>query len=298
MPAHDTMLSRSWRRLLRFRSSNRVTALEFLAMFALAAIVVLSILAPFIAPQDPYDLAQIDLMDSRLPPGSQSMSGTIYWLGTDDQGRDLLSGILYGARISVVIGLLSTAISIVVGGGVGLLAAFAGGRVDAYLMRIVDLQLSFPAILVALILIAMLGRGADKILLALIVVQWAYYARTMRGVALAERGKTYIKAASALGLSPARVMFRHLLPNCLGPIFVLGSVQIAHAIALEATLSFLGLGLPVTEPSLGLLVSNGFAYMLSGRYWISFYPGLALFVLLACLNLVADVVRRSLDRSG
>ena len=298
MPDQGTILARGFRNFARFRRVNNVTWVELLAIFALAAIVVLSIFAPLIAPQNPYDLASIDLMDGRLPPGSEGLSGMIYWLGTDDQGRDLLSGILYGARISVIIGLASTVVSIVVGGGVGLIAAFCGGRVDAYLMRIVDLQLSFPAILVALILIAILGRGVDKILLALIVVQWAYYARTMRGVALAERSKTYITAATALGLSPLRVMIRHLLPNCLGPIFVLGSVQIAHAIALEATLSFLGLGLPVTEPSLGLLVSNGFAYMLSGRFWISFYPGLALFVLLACLNIAADVVRRSLDRSA
>lgn len=298
MPDQGTILTRGFRNFARFRRVNNVTWVELLAIFALAAIVVLSIFAPLIAPQNPYDLASIDLMDGRLPPGSEGLSGMIYWLGTDDQGRDLLSGILYGARISVIIGLASTVVSIVVGGGVGLIAAFCGGRVDAYLMRIVDLQLSFPAILVALILIAILGRGVDKILLALIVVQWAYYARTMRGVALAERSKTYITAATALGLSPLRVMVRHLLPNCLGPIFVLGSVQIAHAIALEATLSFLGLGLPVTEPSLGLLVSNGFAYMLSGRFWISFYPGLALFVLLACLNIAADVVRRSLDRSA
>ena len=162
-------------------------------------------------------------------------------------------------------------------------------------MRIVDIQLSFPAILIALILLALLGQGTGKIIIALITVQWAYYARTVRGTALVERRKEYIEAAACLALSPTRIVFRHLLPNCLPPLIVVATVQVAAAIALEATLSFLGLGLPITEPSLGLLIANGFSYLLSGKYWISFFPGLALLLTIVSINLVADQLRDVLN---
>jgi peptide/nickel transport system permease protein len=177
----------------------------------------------------------------------------------------------------------------------GLLAAYAGGKVEAFIMRVVDLQLSLPAILIALILVAALGKGVDKIIIALVVVQWAYYARTVRGSALVERRKEYVEAAQSLGLSHARVVFRHILPNCMAPVIVIFTVQTASAIGLEATLSFLGVGLPQTEPSLGVLISNGFQYMLSGRYWISFFPGVALLVTIVAINLVGDRIRDVLN---
>jgi peptide/nickel transport system permease protein len=189
----------------------------------------------------------------------------------------------------------SALIAIAVGMSVGLLAAYVGGRVESIVMRIVDLQLSFPAALVALMLVALLGKGIDKIILALVVAQWAYYARTVRGSALVERSKEYVEAASSLGLSHARIMFRHILPNCLAPLIVVGTIQTAHAIALEATLSFLGVGLPQTEPSLGVLIANGFEYMLSGKYWISIFPGIALLITIVSINLVGDQLRDVLN---
>ena len=218
-----------------------------------------------------------------------------YWLGTDGQGRDMLSAIMYGLRTSLAVGVVSGFFALLIGLSLGMTAAYFGGRVDTLIMRIVDLQLSFPTILVALMLLAILGSGVEKVMLALVIVQWAYYARTARSVALVERGKEYVEAAQCLALSNSRVIFRHLLPNCLPPIIVVGTVQVANAIALEATLSFLGIGLPVTEPSLGLLISNGFEYMLSGRYWISFYPGIALLVTIIAINLVGDQLRYILN---
>jgi len=177
----------------------------------------------------------------------------------------------------------------------GLVAGYVGGRVEALIMRIADIQLSFPAILIALILLALTGQGVSKIIFALVAVQWAYYARTARSAALVERNKEYIEAAVGLGLSPWRIVFRHLLPNCLPPLIVIAALQIASAISLEATLSFLGLGLPVTEPSLGLLIANGFQYLLSGKYWISFFPGIALLITVVSINLVADQLRDVLN---
>jgi peptide/nickel transport system permease protein len=218
-----------------------------------------------------------------------------YWLGTDGQGRDMLSAIMYGLRTSLAVGVVSCFFAMVIGLSLGMIAAFFGGRLENVIMRVVDLQLSFPTILVALMLLAILGSGVEKVMLALIIVQWAYFARTARSVALVERSKEYVEAAQCLALSKARVIFRHLLPNCLPPIIVVATVQVANAIALEATLSFLGIGLPVTEPSLGLLISNGFEFMLSGRYWISVYPGVALLVTIIAINLVGDRLRDALN---
>jgi peptide/nickel transport system permease protein len=222
-------------------------------------------------------------------------SSFTYLLGTDGQGRDMLSAIFYGLRVSLLVGVASGLIALTIGGLLGVLAAYAGGRFESVLMRIVDIQLGFPAILVALILIAVLGKGVDKIIVALVCVQWAYYARTARSAALVERGKEYMEAARGLGLGRARIVLRHLLPNALPPLIVVGTVQVAHAIALEATLSFLGLGLPTTEPSLGLLIANGYEYLLSGKYWISMYPGVALLVTILAINLVGDQLRDQLN---
>jgi peptide/nickel transport system permease protein len=261
----------------------------------ITVIVALAVFASLIAPQNPYDLAQLDIMDGRLPPGSVSADGFTFWLGTDDQGRDMLSGILYGLRISLIVGAGSALVAGIVGTSLGLTAAYAGGRVEAAIMRLVDLQLSFPAILVALMILAALGKGVANVMLALVIVEWASYARTARGAALAERAREYIEAAECLALPRWRVVFKHLLPNCLPPLIVIGTIQVARAIALEATLSFLGLGVPITEPSLGLLIANGYQYMLSGKYWISFYPGIALLVTIMAINLVGDQLRDVLN---
>jgi peptide/nickel transport system permease protein len=265
------------------------------ALFILVVIVVAAFASPWIAPTDPYDLARLDIMDSRLPPGSESMSGSIYWLGTDGQGRDILSAILYGLRLSIIVGLASGSFAFVIGTTLGLLCGYLGGRFDGFFMRIVDLQLSFPPILVALVLLAVAGRGVEKVILALTIVQWAYYCRTARSSALVERHKEYIEAARGLRLGRMRILLGQLLPNCLSPVIVLGTVQIANSIALEATLSFLGVGLPPTEPSLGLLISNGFQFALNGNYWISLFPGLALVTLIVCINLVGDQMRDVLN---
>ncbi|HZH08172.1 MAG TPA: ABC transporter permease [Lautropia sp.] len=265
-------------------------------LVVLVLLCLLALFAPWVAPQNPYDLSRLDLMDSRQEPGEQSVDGALtFFLGSDAQGRDMLSAIIYGLRISIGVGVASTLIALVIGMSVGLLAGYAGGRTEAIIMRIADIQLSFPAILLALILLAFLKPGLSNIVIALVAVQWAYYARTTRGAALVERRKEYIEAARGLGLSPLRIIFRHLLPNCLPPLIVVAALQVASAIALEATLSFLGLGVPVTEPSLGLLISNGFRYLLSGQYWISFFPGVALLITIVAINLVADQLRDVLN---
>lgn len=283
--------------LRRIASDFAESRIALAGLVMLVAIMLIAVLAPFISPQNPYDLAQLDVLDSRLPPlaRSESDGARTYWLGTDDQGRDMLSGIFYGLRISVAVGVASTLAALAIGICFGLVAAYFGGWVDTLIMRIVDIQLSFPSILIALILLALLGQGLDKIIVALVAVQWAYYARTARGAALVERGKEYMEAAAGLALSHARIVLRHLLPNCLPPLIVVATVQIAAAITLEATLSFLGLGLPITEPSLGLLIANGFTYMFSGRYWISFFPGVALLLTIVSINLVADQLRDVLN---
>ena len=262
----------------------------------LVLIVLAALLAPWIAPQNPYDLAKLDILDARLPPGAKSGDGAMtYLLGTDGQGRDMLSAMLYGLRISIVIGISATALAAALGLVLGLLAGYLGGRTEALVMRLADIQLSFPAILIALILLAFLRPGLGNIVIALVAVQWAYYARTVRGAALVEMKKDYIEAARGLGLSPARIVFSHLLPNCLPPLVVVGALQIASAISLEATLSFLGLGVPITEPSLGLLIANGFQTLFAGTYWISVFPGLALLATIVAINLVADRLRDVLN---
>lgn len=279
----------------RFVSEFFESKSAILGLVVFVSAVLIAIFAPLIAPQNPYDLAQLDIMDGRMEPGTVGGAGFTYWLGTDDQGRDMLSGIMYGLRISLMVGVGSAIIACLVGASLGLLAAYAGGRTDSVIMRLVDLQLSFPSILAALMILAFLGKGVFNVVLALVIVEWAYYARTVRGTALVERRREYIEAAQCLALPTHRIIFRHLLPNCMPPLIVVGTMQIARAIALEATLSFLGLGVPITEPSLGLLISNGYEYMLSGKYWISFYPGIALLVTIVSINLVGDHLRDVLN---
>jgi peptide/nickel transport system permease protein len=273
-----------------FESWSAIIGLVVLILAVAAAI-----LAPWIAPQNPYDLASLSILDNMLPPGETFGMGQTAWLGTDDQGRDMLSAILYGLRVSLTVGASSVLIAAVIGASLGVLAAYAGGKVENFVMRVVDLQLSFPAILVALVLLAVFGRGVDKVVIALIVVQWAYYARTVRGSALVEKRREYIEAARCLALPRRRIVFRHLLPNCIPPLIVVATVQIANAIALESTLSFLGVGVPVTEPSLGMLIANGYGYLLSGNYWISTFPGVALVIVIVAINLVGDRLRDVLN---
>ncbi|MGZ5090563.1 MAG: ABC transporter permease [Burkholderiales bacterium] len=265
------------------------------ALVMLAAIVLAAVLAPVISPQNPYNLAELDILDAKLPPGATSVDGKTFLLGSDEQGRDMLSAILYGLRISLGVGVISTLIALTLGMAIGLAAGYAGGWVDAVIMRIVDLQLSFPSILIALVLLAVLGQGVDKIVIALVTVQWAYYARTVRSSAMVEKRKEYVDAAMCLAYSKWRIVYRHILPNCLPPLIVVATVQVAHAIALEATLSFLGLGMPITSPSLGLLIANGYAHLLSGRYWMSFFPGVALLITIVAINLVGDHLRDVLN---
>ncbi|HYK13455.1 MAG TPA: ABC transporter permease [Burkholderiales bacterium] len=269
--------------------------LALVGLATLILILIVAIGAPLVSPQNPYNLATLDIMDSKLPPGGQSLDGMTFWLGSDDQGRDMLSAIFYGLRISLGVGTLATVCALAIGLAVGLIAAWFGGWVEAVIMRLVDLQLSFPSILIALVLLASLGQGVDKIVIALITVQWAYYARTVRGAALVERNKEYIEAATCLALPTSRILFKHLLPNVLPPLIVIATVQVAHAIALEATLSFLGLGMPITSPSLGLLIANGFTHLMSGKYWISLYPGIALLITIVSINLVGDQLRDVLN---
>ena len=254
-----------------------------------------AIFAPLIAPTNPYDLSVVSIMDSRLAPGEQMFNGTVAWLGTDGAGRDVLSAIIYGLRTSLIVAISSALIALTVGLVVGLIAAYFGGQFDAFLMRIVDIQLSFPAILVALVLLALLGKGIDKVIIALAIVQWAIYARTVRAAAIVERRKEYIEAATCLGLSNLRIIWRHLLPNSISPLIVLATLQTAHSISIEATLSFLGVGVPITQPSLGSLISNGFDFILSGAYWITFFPGVMLLATVAAINIFGDQLRGILN---
>ncbi|WP_254796938.1 ABC transporter permease [Sulfitobacter albidus] len=261
------------------------------ALIVCGLMIALAVFAPLVSPQNPYDLGNLSLMDSRRPPGFVGSGGYTHLLGTDPQGRDLLSAIFYGLRISIQIGIAAGVVALSIGTALGITAAYFGGRIETLIMRIVDLQLSFPAILLALVLVALLGQGKGQLIGALVAAQYAYFARTAYGAAKSERRKDYVEAALATPLKSRVVILRHILPNCMPPLIVVATVQIANSISLEATLSFLGLGLPVTEPSLGMLISNGFPYMMSGRYWISIYPGIALIILIVAINIVGDQVR-------
>lgn len=282
-----------WSRFVREYSTSKIAVI---ALFFLLLTFFVAIFAPWISPQDPYDLATLEFFDSKLPPATVSeFSEMTYWLGTDSQGRDMLSAIFYGLRTSLAVGFISVGIALIIGCIVGMAAAYFGGWVDSLLMRIVDIQLSFPSILIALILLAVLGQGVDKVIFALVIAQWAYFARAARGSALVERSKEYIEAAECMSLGSMRVLLKHLLPNCLPPLIVIATINVAHAITLEATLSFLGVGVPVTEPSLGMLIKDGYEFMQSGYYWISFFPGIALAIAIISINLVGDQLRDVLN---
>ena len=253
-------------------------------------------LAPVLSPQDPYDLTQLYLQNSHMAPTVLSKwSYGQFMLGSDGQGRCMYSAILYGLRISLYVGLASTVISSVFGTLVGLLAGYAGGRTDAVIMRIADIQLSFPAILIALVIMALWGQGLFKIIIAISVVNWVFYARTARGSTLSEREKDYVDAARAIGVSPAVIIVREILPNIVAPVIVIATVRIAHAIILESTLSFLGLGVPITEPSLGSLISEGYQVLFSGYWWITVFPGVGLMLIVLGINQLGDRLRDVLN---
>ena len=263
-----------------------------------------ALFAPWVAPFDPFDLATLDLADSRLPPAWVEGGNAKYWLGTDDQGRDILSALMFGARISLLVGVASVVLSLLVGVGLGLLAGFAGGKTDAFIMRICDVMLSFPSILVALLIDgvgrAMFPNAHDTLAFGVLIIAisltgWVQYARTVRGSTLVERNKEYVQAARVIGVSPYRIMVRHVLPNVMGPVMVLATIQVAAAILTEATLSFLGVGVPPTSPSLGTLIRVGNDFLFSGEWWITIFPGAMLVLIALSVNLLGDWLRDALN---
>jgi peptide/nickel transport system permease protein len=290
--------------------SEAVRALRRSKVAAVAAIVLVlavgaAAFASWVAPYDPYDLRSLDLANALVPPAWLDGGRTTYWLGTDDQGRDLWSAILYGARISLAVGIASVALAVAIGVALGLVAGYAGGRVDALIMRFADVQLSFPAILIALLIdgvarAALPQAAQSHAALAVLVVSiaaanWVQYARSVRSSTLVEKRREYVQAARVIGIRPMTIMRRHLLPNVLGPVVVLATINVATAIVTEATLSFLGVGVPVTEPSLGSLIRIGNDFLFSGEWWITIFPGTALVVLVLAINLVGDALRDALD---
>ena len=252
---------------------------------------VMVLIGPFFTPQNPYDIGGLDLMDAYKPPMWMDGGERAFPLGTDEQGRDLLSAMVYGSRISMGIGLIVVLLSCVIGTFLGLVAGYFGGRLDSLLMRLVDVQLSFPAMLVALFIMAAFGRGFGKLVFALTIVGWVLYARTVRSSVLVEKKKEYIDAAKLIGLSPFPVIFRHVLPNILTPLIVIATIQVGTVILTEATLSHLGVGVPVTKPSLGLLVKNGYDVLFSGLWWSSVFPGMFIMLLVFGINLLGDFLR-------
>ncbi|WP_454904515.1 ABC transporter permease [Variovorax gossypii] len=283
-----------------FRTSPVAIAAAIIALVC----VVCAVFAGWVSPHNPFDLAALELGDARLPPAWSAEGSSKYLLGTDDQGRDILSAVIYGARISLIVGLVSVVLSVVVGVVLGLVAGFFGGWLDSFLMRVCDVMLSFPPILVAL-LIAGVGRALfpnaqeslafGVLIISISLTGWVQYARTVRGSTLVERNKEYVQAARVTGVAPLRIMLRHVLPNVMGPVMVLATIQVATAIITEATLSFLGVGVPPTSPSLGTLISIGNQYLFSGEWWITVFPGLMLVLIALSVNLLGDWLRDALN---
>ncbi len=292
-------------RLHRFFDSDVWHSFRSSPMAMIAAVIAFvclfcALFANLIAPYNPFDLATLELADSRLPPAWSEGGSSKYLLGTDDQGRDILSALMYGSRISLFVGLASVMVSMLIGVSLGLLSGFAGGRIDAFIMRVCDVMLSFPSILIAL-LIDGIGRAIfpnahDTLAFAVLIIAisltgWVQYARTVRGSTMVERNKEYVQAARVIGVSPLRIMRRHVLPNVLGPVMVLATIQVALAIITEATLSFLGVGVPPTSPSLGTLIRIGNDFLFSGEWWITIFPGAVLVLITLSVNLLGDWLR-------
>lgn len=283
---------KQWKVFLKqfFSSGQAVVGFTLLVLVAFACV-----FGSKVVPQNPYDLSQVTFMDSLLPPGDNSSGGFTHWLGTDAQGRDMLSVIVYGLRLSVIVAASATSIAFLIGITLGLVSGYFGGIVDTIIMRIADMQVSIPALLSALVVMAVAGPGVGKLIISIVIVYWAHFARLVRASALVERRKEYIEAAICLALPRYRIVLRHMLINSLSPVIVLFTILIAQAVLLESTLSFLGIGVPVTEPSLGLLISNGFGDLMSGRYWVALFPGLMLVILTFAVNLVGDRLRDILN---
>ncbi|NBO12086.1 MAG: ABC transporter permease [Betaproteobacteria bacterium] len=265
-----------------------------------------AVFAPWLAPSNPFDLASLDLNDALLPPAWQEQGSWKYWLGTDDQGRDVFSTILYGSRISLLVGVSSVLLAMFLGVSLGLISGFVGGRIDAVIMRVADVQLSFPAILIALLIdgvaravFAQQNHGDSMAILVLIgsisLANWVSYARTVRGSTLVEKNKEYVQAARVIGVPALSIMLRHVLPNVTGPVLVIATINIATAIITEATLSFLGVGVPPTTPSLGTMINNGNNFLYSGEWWLVVFPGLGLVLLCMSVNLLGDWLRDALN---
>ncbi|MEO8123477.1 MAG: ABC transporter permease [Burkholderiales bacterium] len=263
-----------------------------------------AIFANWVAPHNPFDLATLELSDSRLPPAWSDGGTSRYLLGTDDQGRDILSALMYGARISLFVGLASVMVSMLVGVSMGLLSGFAGGRIDAFIMRVCDVMLSFPSILIALLIDgvgrALFPNAHDTLAFAVLIIAisltgWVQYARTVRGSTMVERNKEYVQAARVIGVTSLRIMRRHVLPNVMGPVMILATIQVALAIITEATLSFLGVGVPPTSPSLGTLIRIGNDFLFSGEWWITIFPGAVLVLITLSVNLLGDWLRDALN---
>ena len=304
------LLTRRPGRLAAFLDHDLVYSLLHSRVTLVAAAVTLTIVvaaafAPWIAPYDPFDLRQLNLLDSHLPPAWAAEGDCRFLLGTDDQGRDVLSAILYGAQISLSVGLLSVVLAAVVGIFLGLIAGYAGGALDSIIMRAADVQLTFPAILIALLIDgtirALSGEGRNEetafwvLVLSIGLSSWVQYARTVRGSTLVEKNKDYVLAARLIGLDQTSILFRHVLPNVIGPVLVIATINLGLAIILEATLSFLGVGLPPTEPSLGTLISIGNKFLFAGEWWIAIFPGVTLAGLVLAVNLLGDWMRDALN---
>jgi peptide/nickel transport system permease protein len=302
-----TETSLGW--LARWRDSDIWYSFKHSPTAVVAALIALvclvcAVFAPWIAPHNPFDLSTVELADARLPPWWMQGGKAIYPLGTDDQGRDLLSALMYGARISLLVGFASVLVSLVVGVALGLLSGFAGGTLDAFIMRVCDVMLSFPSILIALLIYGVgraLWPNADDslafgvLIVAISLTGWVQYARTVRGSTMVERQKEYVQAARVIGVAPLRIMLRHVLPNVLGPVMVLATIQVASAIITEATLSFLGVGVPPTSPSLGTLVRIGNDFLSAGEWWIALFPGMVLILIALSVNLLGDWLRDALN---
>jgi len=285
--------------------SFRRSPLVVLAAVVTAAIILSALLAPWIAPHNPFDLATLNLLDAFTPPAFEDKGTATYLLGTDDQGRDVLSAIIFGSRMSLLVGLIATLLAMVAGVSLGLISGYAGGKIDAFIMRVADVQLSFPSILIALLIDGLARASLPKelhdqlavyvLIVAIAASGWVRYARTVRGSTLVERQKEYVQAARVIGRHPLAIMFTHVLPNALGPVLVLVTLHIGEAIITEATLSFLGVGVPPTQPSLGTLIRIGNDFLFSGEWWITVFPGAALVILVLAINVLGDWLRDALN---
>ncbi len=292
-PSNPSMLSRiAASEFTRdFLSNPSAVAGAIIIVFALLVVLI----GPHVVPQNPYDLKEINLADAYKPPIGFAGSSLKFPLGTDNQGRDILSSLVYGCRISLFIGIVGVLISCVVGTTLGLVSGYYGGKLDSLIMRIADIELSFPSILIALFMMSVFGRGIDKLLIALTAVSWVVYARTVRGDTLGVKAKEYVEAARVIGLPDRIILVRHVLPNVTTSIIVLSTLNVGGFILAEATLSFLGVGVPVTRPSLGLLVKNGFDVLFSGYWWVAVFPGLFIMVLIFGINLLGDFLKDELN---